>query len=58
MMFSHMDFAFAFDHFILNLDEYSIDIPNLNEILPLFLSRAIYDEVLPRSYILYGEAFS
>lgn len=57
-MFSFVDFAFAFDHLIENLDVYSIDVPKLVEILPLFIAWAVYDGVINPSYILKGESFS
>lgn len=57
-MFSYADFAFAFDHFIENLDEYSIDVPKLVEVLPLFIARSVYDQVINPSYVLFGESFS
>jgi hypothetical protein len=53
-----MDFALTFDHFVENFDEYSIDVPKLIEVIPLFIARAVYDKVINPSYILYAESFS
>lgn len=57
-MFSYMDFALAFDHFLQNLEEYAVDVPRLIEVLPLFIARSVHDQVIAPSYILFGESFS
>jgi len=56
--FTQLDFMLAFDHFLKYFDTYESDIPKLIEILPLFIARAIYDEVLPCLYVKYSEMFA
>ena len=56
--FTEMDFILAFDHFLRNFETYEADVPKLIEIYPLFVARAIYDEVLPCSYVRDAEMFA
>lgn len=55
--FSHSDFNFAYDHFLLNSEIYVEDVPHLGKYLSSFISDSINQGCLNANYITHAEVY-